>query len=101
MRAVGVLTPLIDAPTEMTPSATAGLPTVCSPGPELPAEATTTTPSLVAALAARPSGSEPSPGPPKLMLITSARFGLSEAAARSRAAMMSASQPKPRSSSTL
>lgn len=53
--------PLMEAPTAMTPSAAAGVLTVPLPGPSLPAEATTTTPALAAAVAAAPSGSVPSP----------------------------------------
>src|SRR5262245_58221372 len=79
----------------MTPSAAAGVPTVCAPGPALPAEATTTAPARFAAVAARPSGSVPSPSPPKLMLITSALCGLAGSTAASSPAIMSDSVPPP------
>ncbi|CAM5357869.1 hypothetical protein STANM309S_00821 [Streptomyces tanashiensis] len=87
--ALGIRSPLVEAPTAMTPSAAAGVLTVPLPGPSLPAAATTTTPARTAAVAARPSGSVPSPGPPRLMLMTSARWGLLGSAAASMPAMMS------------
>src|SRR6266853_4502194 len=48
----------------------AGAPTVASPGPELPAAATTEQPSKVALSEATAVGSSGPPPPPRLMLMT-------------------------------
>src|SRR5437588_3610965 len=61
-----------DAATAMTRLPAAGEPSVLSPGPELPAAATTEQPSSVALSEATAVASSGPPPPPKLMLITSA-----------------------------
>ncbi|WP_346534225.1 hypothetical protein [Micromonospora sp. DPT] len=100
-RSTGSRSPLVEAPTASTPSAAAGVPMVRSPGPELPAAATTTTPAWAARVAASPTGSLPSPLPPRLMLITSARYGFVGSAAASMPATMSSVVPNPSAFSTL
>src|SRR5687768_15725674 len=60
------------AATEMTWRPAEGLPMVPSPGPELPAEATTVVPSSAAFEAATADASSGPPAPPKLKLMTCA-----------------------------
>src|SRR5687768_7940245 len=60
------------AATEMTWRPEEGLPMVPSPGPELPAEATTVVPSSAALEAATADASSGPPEPPKLKLMTCA-----------------------------
>src|SRR6266404_1689822 len=59
-----------EAATAITRLPAAGAPSVPSPGPELPAAATTEQPSIVALSEATAVGSSGPPPPPKLMLIT-------------------------------
>src|SRR2546423_9089344 len=59
-----------EAATAITRRPAAGAPSVPSPGPELPAAATTEQPSITARSEARAVGSSGPPPPPRLMLIT-------------------------------
>ncbi len=93
--------PLALAPTASTSGASAGEPTVLSPGPSLPAAATTTTPALTAAALACSSGSSGVGGPDRLMLTTSARCGLSTLTAASSPSITVDSSPEPDESNTL
>src|SRR5688500_11620561 len=60
------------AATEMTCVPAEGAPTVPSPGPEFPAEATTVVPRRAALLAATAESGSGPPAPPRLKLITCA-----------------------------